>query len=429
MRPYNVVIGKIDPLDVLILGANLRQGVTALRCLARSGLRVGAAERTVEGLVPAFTSRWCHVGLGLPDEMLDEHSFMQALLALLEDCPTTVLLPVYDSFLRVLSKHREEVEQRGAALALPREPALSLLDSKLQTLALARSLDILVPEGVVVEDLREVGAAAHHVGFPAVVKPAESWPQPPPGETGDGIRLHCHAARDIDELRAAVNDMLAVGGRPIVQPWLPGARETVSLFVADGVVHARFAQVAHRMMPPLGGSSVYRESIWAPPDATAASEALVQAAGLEGYAEVEFRRDVLSRAVLMQVKPRLSASVEIAVRAGVNFPLMAVKQAMREPLPPFNGYRPGIRMRWLGGDLQWLYRSITDRGRPDVPSFGAALREVAVSSLRPAKYDHVDWLDPRPSLVASRRLAWRSFGLVRDRSRLWMQGASAPRRP
>lgn len=426
MRPYDVVTGELGRLDVLILGGNLRQGLTALRSLARSGLRVGAAERAAEGLVPSFTSRWCQVGIGLPDAHRDEPAFLRALLALLEDCRTTVLLPVDDSLLPVLSRHREAIEKR-TALALPCESALSLLGSRSQTLALARSMDILVPDGVVVEDLRDVGAAARHVGFPAVVEPGEPRSQPPGDGTGDDVRLACRGACDFEELRSAVEVMLAAGARPVVQPWLPGARESISLFVVDGVVRARFAHVAHRTMPPMGGPSVYRESIWLPPDATAAAEALVKAAGLEGYAEMTFRRDVLDRPVLIEVTTQLSTSVEIAVRAGVNFPLLAVKHATGEPLPDFKGYRPGLRLRWLGGDLHWLQRSITERGRPDMPSFGGALREVAVSSLRPAKYDYVDWLDPRPTLVASGRMGRQALG-VRRRSGLWNGARFALRR-
>ncbi len=414
MKPYEVVTGEIQPLDCLVLGANLRQGMTALRSLARSGLRVGTADRSVEGLVPAFASRWCRVGVGLPDERLDPQGFLEALLCLLEDTSTTVLLPVDDSALALLSENRRRIEKRSV-LALPPTEALAILDNKDRTLELARSLGIGVPEGVLVESAAEIPAAARHVGFPAVIKPAESWPAGRSGDDEDGIRLFCHAANDIVELRTEVQAMLAVGGRPIVQPWLPGAREAISLFVAGGEVKARFAQVAHRMMPPLGGSSVYRESIWPPADATAAAEALVLAAGLEGYAEVEFRRDVAGRPLLMEVNPRLSASVEIAVRAGVDFPLLAVKHAIGGQLPDLRAYRRGLRMRWLGGDLQWLYHCLREQGRPDVPSSGAALREVVAATFRPARYDYVDVLDPRPVVVASRRLAREAVTVARAR--------------
>jgi predicted ATP-grasp superfamily ATP-dependent carboligase len=402
-RGYNVIAGRPGALDVLVLGANLRQGLTAMRSLGRGGLRVGAADRTLEGLVPAFASRWCQVGLGLPDVITDEEAFTNALIAVLEDCPTVVVLPVDDSYLHVLNRNRADIERR-TILALPPAPALSLLDNKSETLALATSLGIPVPEGIIVEDVSDADAASRLVGFPAVVKPSDSWPDLPIEQRGDSARLFCHAARDSAELVSAVSDMLASGGIPIVQPWLPGAREAVSVFVVSGKVYAMFAQIAYRMLPPLGGSSIYRESIPPPEDIADAAEALALAAGLEGYAEVEFRRDASGRAVLMEVNPRLSASVEIAVRAGVDFPLMSVRHAARQPLPPSRGYRAGMRMRWLGGDLQWLCRSITDRRAPDVPGFWSGLGELVMATVRPTGYDYVDRRDPWPAAIASQRL-------------------------
>ncbi len=45
------------------------------------------------------------------------------------------------------------------------------------------------------------------------------------------------------------------------------------------------------MEPPLGGVSVFRKSIAVPQDIGDQAERLVRAINLEGYCEVEFRRD------------------------------------------------------------------------------------------------------------------------------------------
>src|SRR5262249_57229778 len=94
-----------------------------------------------------------------------------------------------------------------------------------------------------------------------------------------------------------------------------------------------------------------------------AAARLVDAMELEGYAEIEFRRDAAGRAALMEVNPRLSASVEIAVRAGVDFPLLLHRWASGASLAASNGYRVGLRMRWLGGDLRLLAEAAAHGGR------------------------------------------------------------------
>ncbi|MCW2967320.1 MAG: ATP-grasp protein, partial [Solirubrobacteraceae bacterium] len=184
--------------------------------------------------------------------------------------------------------------------------------------------------------------------------------------------------------------------------WLPGDREAISFVYGNGTFWARFAQRADRMLPAIGGSSIMREAIALPPDSTDAAQRLVAAIGLDGYCEVEFRRDAEGRPVLMEINPRLSASVEIAVRAGVPFPRLVFELAAGAPMTAAGGYRVGTRMRWLGGDVIWLAQAfVGERGNPDMPSRRAALRAFLASFLRRTGYDMVQRGDLRPARVAA----------------------------
>ena len=203
----------------------------------------------------------------------------------------------------------------------------------------------------------------------------------------------------------------------IVQEWLPGAREAVSLFRAHGRVWARFAQVARRTTPPLGGNSVVRESIPLPADIAGNAERLVDRLDLDGYAEVEFRRGADGRAALMEINPRLSASVEVAVQSGVSFPRLLYRWAAGEELEPVDDYRVGVRARWLGGDLSWLKHCLAWPDDPDAPSRPKAIAQFAAEFLRPATYDYVTGGDLRPAAVAAvgkLRAARRVRGVARS---------------
>src|SRR5438552_17451982 len=116
-------------------------------------------------------------------------------------------------------------------------------------------------------------------------------------------------------------------------------------------MHARFAQWAKRMSPPWGGESIVRQSIPVPPDIGDHAERLVREIELEGYAEVEFRRDQAGAPHLMEINPRLSASVEMAVRSGVDFPYLLYQWTNREPIDRVDGHRVGGWMRHLKGDI------------------------------------------------------------------------------
>jgi hypothetical protein len=186
----------------------------------------------------------------------------------------------------------------------------------------------------------------------------------------------------------------------VVQQWVGGQREEIDLFYADGRVWAELAQVAHRTNPVLGGVSVVRETIPMAPELRSSAVSLVQSLDLEGYSGVEFRRDDSGRPVLMEINARLTGGMELAGRAGVDFPTLLWRWAAGEPLVPAPGYRTGVRMRLLSGDFDWLWENLKHRDRPDgvPPSRAAGL--FAREFFRRQAYDYLDRRDLRPALVA-----------------------------
>jgi predicted ATP-grasp superfamily ATP-dependent carboligase len=387
---------SIGSLDVAVLDADERQSLVTVRSLGRAGLRVGAFDHAL--LPPASTSRWCARSARLPDGS-DPQRYVDGLLDMVGRHRPRVLFTARDSTIEALRAHRPEIE-RETALALPAEPALEIAVSKERTLALAQRLGIPVPVSVPVPDSGAALGPGRHTGFPAVVKPVQSWVQ----SSNGGRRLGSVVVADADEARRATEAAVRAGGHVLLQQWLRGSRESVMLVCVDGRVRARFAQVARRMLPPLGGSSIVRESIPLPRDLTEAAEALVVAAGLDGYAEVEFRRDLDGTGYLMEINPRLSASVEIAVRSGVDFPRLMYFWASGGRLPSAPSYRVGVRMRWLGGDIQWLRQTLVSRGRPEVLPPGKAVRRFASDCLVPYAYDYMMLGDPRPAVTATTRM-------------------------
>jgi len=117
---------------------------------------------------------------------------------------------------------------------------------------------------------------------------------------------------------------------------------------------------------------------------------------------------------LMEINPRLSASVEVAVRAGVPFPRLLYDWAAGERLTEIRGYRIGTRMRWFGGDVAWLRTALADSGHPDVPSRPAAIGAFFAGFGLRTGYDYLDRHDPRPALraarIGARRIGRRTAG-------------------
>jgi predicted ATP-grasp superfamily ATP-dependent carboligase len=380
------------PIDVLVLDARLRQSLVTVRSLGRRGLAVAAVDTQAD--VPAFRSRWCRSHSALPAGFS-----VVCLEQLVDRLGARVLIPCHDGTVALLRQHRARLEQR-ARIALASEPALGVAVNKDRTLALARRLGIGVPRSVSLTKVGEVPSALAEIGLPAVVKPTESWLSARQEDGEEGMRVGAQLVTTPDEARRAVAGLERVDGVALLQTLLPGRREAVSVLYANGEIHARFAQWAKRMNPPLGGESVLRQSIPVPSDLGRHAERLVREIGLEGYSEIEFRRDAAGVPYLMEINPRLSASIEIAVRSGVDFPHLLYQWASGDPIDRVGTYRVGGWMRYLQGDLMTTIAAMEQRGRPGVPSPWEAVLGFGASFLKPMRYDYLDWTDPRPAVKA-----------------------------
>jgi len=397
--------------DALVLDAKLRQSLVTMRSLGSRGLTIAALE-VADVLqqskhVPAFVSRWCRRAYVAPSYLQQTDAFLDYLLHILDHTGAQVVIPSADGTLEVLRAHRETVARR-AQLALAKEEALAVATDKEKTLDIASRLGIGIPRGVSVQHVDEVPEAVRTVGLPAVVKPVESWLW----GKGRGVRVISQLVTTHDEAREAVEELTQHGGSTLFQQFLDGRREAISLFYADGTMYARFAQWAKRTQPPLGGTSVYRQSIALPEDITGQAERLVRAIELEGYSEVEFRRDSAGRPYLMEINPRLSASIEVAVRAGVDFPYLLYQWARGEKLERVTSYQTGGWMRFLEGDILTTAQALAQRGRPGVAPPAQSLLDFIAAFFTPAAYDYLDKDDIRPLWTATRDFLHRGVQRV-----------------
>ncbi|HEY0755331.1 MAG TPA: ATP-grasp domain-containing protein [Ktedonobacteraceae bacterium] len=383
----------LQACDVLVLDAGLRQSLVTVRSLGRRGLRIAALE--IAHKVPAFASRWCQQQIICPAEEGTEQ-YLEYLEQVLDATGARVLITSSDGTVALLRQHRERLERR-VRVALSGEPGLGIAINKDQTLEIARRLGLAIPRGVSISSVSEVDAAIREIGLPAVIKPVESWVE----NIQERARILAQLATTPDEARRAVAELTALGGSVLFQHFLTGRREGVHLLYANGQIYGRFAQWAKRTDPPLGGSSVLRQSIAIPADIGEPSERLLREIGLEGYAEVEYRRDSAGIPYLMEINPRLSASIELAVRSGVDFPYLIYQWASGEAIDEVKSYRVGKWMRNLGGDIVTTVTAIQERGRPGVPSPLHSLLAFCATFFIPMRYDYVDWQDLKPALAAS----------------------------
>jgi hypothetical protein len=113
----------------------------------------------------------------------------------------------------------------------------------------------------------------------------------------------------------------------------------------------------------------------------------------------------------MEINGRFWGSLQLAIDAGVDFPVLLVDAALGRPHPPATDYRHFVRSRWLWGDIDHLIARMRrsartlalpegSPGRPRaVLDFIAAFAtpdEVArLDDWRPGWKEFVNWLHRR----------------------------------
>ena len=77
---------------------------------------------------------------------------------------------------------------------------------------------------------------------------------------------------------------------------------------------------------------------------------------------VEFRDDGVNPPCLIEINGRFWGSLQLAIDAGVNFPVLWVSLLEGRTVEPQTSYREGVTLRWLWGDAKRFARIL--RGAP-----------------------------------------------------------------
>jgi predicted ATP-grasp superfamily ATP-dependent carboligase len=312
--------------------ADDRKTLAAVRALGRNGCRV-----TVGGdrfLSAPFHSRYCRGRVRYPNPADGVERFLQALLARVRQRDYDVLLPLCDYTTVPLAWARDELE-RHVRTALPDYDTLLRAHDKRRLLELARDLGLDVPETHAPSDVQEARRTAEGLGYPCVRKPRR-------GAGGEGVRFLSSADEIVDT--PPNRSDLVFDDRPLLQEYVPGETHDVCALFSAGEPRALLSQRRLRMYPSRGGVGILNETT---DDAglKARAETLLRALRWHGPAQVEFRVDG-RRTVLMEVNARFWGTLGLAIRAGINFPLMACRVAVDGDVEPVRTYRVGLRYRW-----------------------------------------------------------------------------------
>ncbi|HET6204206.1 MAG TPA: ATP-grasp domain-containing protein [Planctomycetota bacterium] len=352
-----------------------RKALAAVRGLGEARVPVAVGE--VSRLNAAAFSRFARRRLRYPSPVSAPERFGAWLVETAGELRLSSILPMEDATLDLCLRIRAALP-RGCGVPFPEPGVVGRLRDKARALELASSLGIPAPRTVPALGPEDPRLAALRPPF--VVKP----------RVGSGSRGRRYVERRQD-VPAAIRAIEARRGACVVQERVAPAGRAIGVGCVLGRDGGALAAVAYRRLrqyPVDGGPGTLRETI-EHPEAIARSIALLRAAGWVGPAHCEFLEDPSTgEPLLLEVNPRFWGSLALAVRAGVNVPLLCHELARGVDPAPVRTYRVGVRCRFLfPGDALHFLRN-PDRWRLDPPFF----------RFRGAHYDVESWRDPGPAL-------------------------------
>lgn len=356
---------------VLVTDGEQRAALAVVRSLGRAGWRAIVCSPVSRSLAGA--SRYAAEDITLPSPLDEPGAFANAIVDLAAQERADLILPISELALLAILPERHRLAP--ARIPFPDADAFLRISDKALLLRHAAPLGIAVPAQVELATRDLLSSIESSLPFPLVLKPSRSV-----GESGGrrektGVR---HAA-NATELRQQVSSMSDAAFPLLLQQRVLGPGAGIFLLVWNGRIIAQFAHRRLREKPPAGGVSVYRESIIADPELVRRSAALLKQFDWYGPAMIEYKIDQeTGTPYLMEINPRFWGSLQLAIDAGVDFPLLLASAAVDERPEPVLDYQVGIRSRWWWGDFDHLIarlrKSRTELALPiDSPGRGRTL--------------------------------------------------------
>jgi len=286
--------------------------------------------------------------LQLPDGQSDE--FIPTMMEVIEREGIEVLLPLATFGLDTLAHHKTDMERLGCRICVSDAEPMSIANNKRRLYEMFAS-DGIVPEYEAPSNIDSLVAGVHRLGYPdktVVVKPEV-------GHGSIGVRFISQQVNRLDLLLHKVPtnlwtdleslaDILAEAKEfppLVISEFLPGSEIGVDLFFEPTGNRLRSTFVRDNGV--VVHSEISAARCISNAELTPLIAAVAQRLPLSYAANFDIRTDRQGRPKVMDVNPRLPASAYLAIRSGLNLPLMSIRSALGKDVD-FPAARQNLKM-------------------------------------------------------------------------------------
>lgn len=324
----------MDTITVFLTGAGAPGAPGIIKCLRKNGERT---IRIIGGDMNPHAS-----GKDLVDKFYvlppaKDPEFIDTVLACCIQEKVKVVLPLVTRELMPFARNKERFAVHGIAVSVMDESILKIANNKVNLLTTLRNLGISTPEFMEVNTVAELEEACRALGYPekaVCVKTAV-------GNGSRGVRiLDNHKSRydrffqekpnsmyiSYEELIRTLSERDEIP-QMMVMEYLPGDEYGVESLCVDGkeiISIGRYNSVVLNSITQECRIE-YRE------DAMALAHTVNSTLKLSGLIGYDMKYDRFGHVQVMEINPRLTATVMAYAAGGVNLPYLQIKQLLHEP--------------------------------------------------------------------------------------------------
>jgi len=267
----------------------------------------------------------------------NDPSFIDSLLALCREKNIHAVLPLVTKELIPLSKHSKEFELAGAKLIASSAESLEIANDKGKLYQFLQWRGMDIPGFRIVETVQQFEAAAKELGYPSKTicfKPTVS----------NGSRGFRIISTSIDEHHLLFNEkpmaalisyndavrILSLKAFPelLVSEYLPGEEFSVDCLARNGETILVLPRSRNKIINGISveGEFVREESI------INYCTQIIQELKLHGNIGMQLKKSALEKFLLLEINPRVQGTISAGLGAGINMPLLAIKQELGLPI-------------------------------------------------------------------------------------------------
>ena len=267
---------------------------------------------------------------------IDPH-FADTVLSICKKKNIRVVLPLVTRELIPLSRYIKEFEEAGTKLLVSPTASLEIANNKSRLYEFLQWRGIAVPDFKVVETVDQFTTAVQELGYPSrtvCFKPSVS-------NGSRGFRIINGHMNDLDLLfnhkptSTYINyqetlRVLSTGFFPelLVSEFLPGEEYSVDCLADHGESKIIVPRMRRRMINGISveGEFVKEESI------IQYCLQIIKELQLHGNIGIQVKRSAAGQFLILEINPRVQGTISAARGAGVNLPVLAIRQELGLPI-------------------------------------------------------------------------------------------------